>query len=195
MKSVLGVILIILLFLMLTGCSEDVQNTSETSHQTGSSQTVTYSESYTDLSEPFMDGQYIGVLRSEIKLPAETIYMESAEAMGFDKVCIFNVCGNLTMMFEENRAISCSFGSITFKDKSDFSVQLNMMNEKVSNALGVQTKEFDVICNDTSIDEREAVFSGKGVLKVEYEVENYKMTISALGANGEAIITVTQLLK
>lgn len=195
MKSVLGVILIILIFVMLTGCSDDVQNSSDTVSQTGVSETFTYSESYTDLSNQFMDSQYIGVARSEIELPAETIYMESADAIGFDNVSIYGVCGNLTMMFEDNRSISCTFGSISFTDKSDFSVRLNTMNEKIAAALGVPTKEFEVICNDSTLDEREAVFSGKGVLKAEYEVENYKLIISAIGSNGEAIIAVTQLLK
>ena len=195
MKSVLGVILIVLIFVMLTGCSDDVPNTSDTTHQIGSSESFTYSESYTDLSKQFMGGQYIGVLRSEIPLPAETIYMESAEAIGFDNVSINGVCGNLTMMFEDNRSISCTFGSKSFKDKSDFFVHLNTMNEKIAEALDVPEKEFDVICNDKTLDEREAVFSGKGVLKAEYDVDNYKLTISAIGSNGEAIITVTQLLK
>lgn len=195
MKSVFGVILIILIFVMLTGCSDEVPNSSDTTHQMGSSQSFSYSESYTDLSKQFMDSQYIGVLRSEIPLPAETIYMESADAIGFDNVSINGVCGNLTMMFEENRSISCTFGSKSFKDKSDFFVHLNTMNEKIAQALGVSEKEFDVICNDKILDEREAVFSGKGVLKAEYDVDNYKLTISAIGSNGEAIITVTQLLK
>lgn len=195
MKSVFGVILIILIFVMLTGCSDEVPNSSDSTHQMGSSQSFSYSESYTDLSRQFMDSQYIGVLRSEIPLPAETIYMESADAIGFDNVSINGVCGNLTMMFEENRSISCTFGSKSFKDKSDFFVHLNTMNEKIAQALGVSEKEFDVICNDKTLDEREAVFSGKGVLKAEYDVDNYKLTISAIGSNGEAIITVTQLLK
>lgn len=195
MKSVLGVILIILIFVMLTGCSEEVQNPSDSVQQTDSSESFSYSKSYTDLSNQFMDGQYIGVARSEIKLPAETIYMESADAIGFDNVCIHGVCGNLTMMFEDNRSISCTFGSVSFTDKLDFSVRLNTINEKIAAALGVPTKEFEVICNDSTLDEREAVFSGKGVLKAEYEVENYKLTISAIGSDGEAIITVTQLLK
>ena len=195
MKSVLDVILIVLIFVMLTGCSDDAQSTSDTPYQTGSSQSFSYSESYTDLSKQFMDCHYIGVLRTEIPLPAETIYMESAEAIGFDNVSINGVCGNLTMMFEDNRSISCTFGSKFFKDKSDFSVHLNTMNEKIAEALSVPEKEFDVICNDKTLDEREAVFSGKGVLKAEYDVENYKITISAIGSNGEAIITVTQLLK
>ena len=56
-------------------------------------------------------------------------------------------------------------------------------------------KEFNVICNEKGIDERDAVFSGKGVLKVEYDASTYKVTISAIGSNGEAIITATQLLK
>ena len=195
MKSILGVILIILILIMLTGCSDDPQNTVDTSHQTGISESFTYSESYTDLSKQFMDSQYIGVLRSEIPLPAETIYMESADAIGFDNVNINGVCGNLTMMFEDNRSISCTFGSKSFKDKSDFFVHFNTMNEKIAEALDVPEKEFDVICNDKTLDEREAVFSGKGVLKAEYDVDNYKLTISAIGSNGEAIITVTQLLK
>lgn len=195
MKSVFGVILIILIFVMLSGCSDDPQNMVETFHQTGSGQSFSYSESYTDLSKQFMGGQYIGVLRSEITLPAETIYMESADAVGFDNISINGVCGNLTMMFEDNRSISCTFGSEVFKDKSDFSVQLNTMNEKVAEELGIPVKEFDVICNKKELDEREAVFSGKGVLKLEYDVGNYKLTISAIGSNGEAIITVTQLLK
>ena len=195
MKSVLGLILIILIFAMLTGCSDDVPNTSDTTHQIGSSESFTYSESYTDLSKQFMGGQFIGVLRSEIPLPAETIYMESADAVGFDNVSINGVCGNLTMMFEDNRSISCTFGSKAFKDKSEFSVQLNTMNEKVAEACGIPVKEFDVICNVKELDEREAVFSGKGVLKLEYDVDNFKLTISAIGSNGEAIITVTQLLK
>lgn len=195
MKSILGVILIILIFVMLTGCSDEVPNSSDTTHQMGSSQSFSYSESYTDLSKQFMDSQYIGVLRSEILLPAETIYMESADAIGFDNVSINGVCGNLTMMFEDNRSISCTFGSKSFKDKSDFFVHFNTMNEKIAEALDVPEKEFDVICNDKTLDEREAVFSGKGVLKAEYDVDNYKLTISAIGSNGEAIITVTQLLK
>lgn len=195
MKSVFGVILIILIIVMLTGCSDDVQNSSDTVSQTGVSETFTYSESYTDLSNQFIDSRYIGVARSEIELPAETIYMESADAIGFDNVSIYGVCGNLTMMIEDNRSISCTFGSISFTDKSDFSVRLNTINEKIAAALGVPTKEFEVICNDSTLDEREAVFSGKGVLKAEYEVENYKLTISAIGSDGEAIITVTQLLK
>ena len=195
MKSVFGVILIILIFVMLTGCSDEVPNSSDTTHQMGSSQSFSYSESYTDLSKQFMDSQYIGVLRSEIPLPAETIYMESADAIGFDNVSINGVCGNLTMMFEDNRSISCTFGSKSFKDKSDFFVHFNNMNEKIAEALDVPEKEFDVICNDKTLDEREAVFSGKGVLKAEYDVDNYKLTISAIGSNGEAIITVTQLLK
>ena len=195
MKSVFGVILIILIFVMLTGCSDDPQNTFETSHQTDSSQSFSYSESYTDLTKQFMGGQYIGVLRSEIMLPAETIYMESAEAIGFDNVSIYGICGNMTMAFEDNRSISCTFGSKSFKDKSDFFVHFNTMNEKIAEALDVPEKEFDVICNDKTLDEREAVFSGKGVLKAEYDVDNYKLTISAIGSNGEAIITVTQLLK
>lgn len=195
MKSVLGVILIILIFVMLSGCSDDVQNSSDTVSQTGVSETFTYSESFTDLSKQFMGGQYIGVARSEIKLPEETIYMESADAIGFDNVSIHGVCGNLTMMFEDNRSISCTFGSKSYTDKNDFSVQLNTMNEKIAEALGLEVQDFTIICNDQALDEREAVFSGKGVLKAEYEVENYKLTISAIGSNGEAIIAVTQLLK
>lgn len=195
MKSVLGVVLIILLFVMLTGCSDEGQSTSNISHQTDSSHSFTYSESYTDLSKQFMGGQYIGVSRSEITLPAETIYMESAEAIGFDNVSIYGICGNITMMFEDNNSKSCTFGSKAFKDKSDFSVQLNNMNQKVADALGIPVKEFNVICNEKGIDERDAVFSGKGVLKVEYDASTYKVTISAIGSNGEAIITVTQLLK
>lgn len=195
MKSVLGVVLIILIFVMLTGCSDDPQNTVETSHQTGSSQSFSYSESYTDLSKQFMGGQYIEVLRSEIMLPSETIYMESAEAVGFDNVSIYGVCGNVTMTFEDNRSKSCTFGSKAYTDKNDFSVQLNTMNEKVAEALGLEVQDFTIICNDQTLDEREVVFSGKGVLKAEYDAGAYKLTISAIGSNGEAIITVTQLLK
>ena len=195
MKSVFGVILIILIFVMLTGCSDDPQNMVETSHQTGTSQGFSYSESYTDLSKQFMDGQYIGVLRSEITLPEETIYMESAEAIGFDNVSIYGICGNMTMAFEDNRSKSCTFGSKAYTDKNDFSVQLNTMNEKVAEAFGFEVQDFTIICNDHTLDEREVVFSGKGVLKAEYDAETYKLTISAIGSNGEAIITVTQFLK
>ena len=195
MKSVFGVILIILIFVMLTGCSDDPQNMVETSHQTGTSQGFSYSESYTDLSKQFMDGQYIGVLRSEITLPEETIYMESAEAIGFDNVSIYGICGNMTMAFEDNRSKSCTFGSNAYTDKNDFSVQLNTMNEKVAEAFGFEVQDFTIICNDHTLDEREVVFSGKGVLKAEYDAETYKLTISAIGSNGEAIITVTQFLK
>lgn len=195
MKSVLGVILIIFIFVMLTGCSDDPQNTVETSHLTGSSQSFSYSESYTDLSKQFIAGQYIGVLRSEIALPAETIYMESAEAIGFDNVSVYGVCGNVTMAFEDNRSKSCTFGSKAYTDKNDFSVQLNIMNEKVAEALGLEVQDFTIICNDQTLDERQVVFSGKGVLKAEYNAGAYKLTISAIGSNGEAIITVTQLLK
>ena len=195
MKSVFGVILIILIFVMLTGCSDDPQNMVETSHQTGTSQGFSYSESYTDLSKQFMDGQYIGVLRSEITLPEETIYMESAEAIGFDNVSIYGICGNMTMAFEDNRSKSCTFGSKAYTDKNDFSVQLNTMNEKVAEAFGFEVQDFTIICNDHTLDEREVVFSGKGVLKAEYDVGTYKLTISAIGSNGEAIITVTQFLK
>lgn len=195
MKSVLGVVLIILLFVMLTGCSDEPQNIVETSHQTGSSQSFSYSESYTDLSKQFMGGQYIGVLRSEIMLLAETIYMESAEAIGFDNVSIYGICGNMTMAFEDNRSKSCTFGSKPYTDKNDFSVQLNTLNEKIAEALGVEVQDFITICNDQTLDEREVVFSGKGVLKAEYDAGAYKLTISAIGSNGEAIITVTQLLK
>lgn len=195
MKSVLGVILIILIFVMLTSCSDDSQNSFETSHQTGSSQSFSYSESYTDLSKQFMGGQYIGVLRSEIALPAETIYMESAEAIGFDNVSIYDICGNITMTFEDNNSKACTFGSKAYTDKNDFSVQLNTLNEKIAEALGLEVQDFTIICNDQTLDEREVVFSGKGVLKAEYDAGAYKLTISAIGSNGEAIITVTQLLK
>ena len=195
MKSVFGVILIILIFVMLTGCSDDPQNTFETSHQTDSSQSFSYSESYTDLTKQFMGGQYIGVLRSEIMLPAETIYMESAEAIGFDNVSIYGICGNMTMTFEDNSSKSCTFGSKAYTDKNDFSVQLNTMNEKIAEALGLEVQDFTIICNDRTLDEREVVFSGKGVLKAEYDAGTYKLTISAIGSNGEAVITVTQFLK
>lgn len=195
MKSVFGVILIILIFVMLTGCSDEPQNTVETSHQTGSSQGFSYSESYTDLSKQFMGGQYIGVLRSEITLPAETIYMESAEAIGFDNVSIYGICGNMTMVFEDNNSKSCTFGSKAYTDKNDFSVQLNTMNEKIAEALGLEVQDFTIICNDQTLDEREVVFGGKGVLKADYDAGIYKLTISAIGSNGEAIITVTQFLK
>ena len=195
MKSVFGVILIILIFVMLTGCSDEPQNTVETSHQTGSSQGFSYSESYTDLSKQFMGGQYIGVLRSEITLPAETIYMESAEAIGFDNVSIYGICGNMTMVFEDNNSKSCTFGSKAYTDKNDFSVQLNTMNEKIAEALGLEVQDFTIICNDQTLDEREVVFGGKGVLKADYDAGIYKLTISAIGSKGEAIITVTQFLK
>ena len=195
MKSVFGVILIILIFVMLTGCSDDVPYASDTTHQIGSSESFTYSESYTDLSKQFMGGQYIGVLRSEIPLPAETIYMESAEAIGFDNVSIYGICGNMTMAFEDNSSKSCTFGSKAYTDKNDFSVQLNTMNEKIAEALGLEVQDFTIVCNDQTLDEREVVFSGKGVLKAEYDAGIYKLTISAIGSNGEAIITVTQFLK
>lgn len=195
MKSVFGVILIILIFVMLSGCSDEVPNTSDTTHQIGSSESFTYSESYTDLSKQFMGGQYIGVLRSGIALPAETIYMESADAVGFDNVSIYGICGNMTMMFEDNKSMSCTFGSKSYTDKTEFSVQFNNLNEKIAEALGVEAQAVTIVCNDKTLDEREAVFSGKGVLKAEYDAGNYKLTISAIGSNGEVIITVTQLLK
>ena len=69
------------------------------------------------------------------------------------------------------------------------------MNEKIAEALGLEVQDFTIICNEQTLDEREVVFSGKGILKAEYDVGTYKLTISAIGSNGEAIITVTQFLK
>lgn len=195
MKSVFGVILIIIIFIMLTGCSEEGEDISETTHQTVSGESASYSESYTDLSEQFFKGQYIGVNRSEILIPADTIFMESSEAIGFERVNIYDVCGNITVMFEDERSKSCTFGSEPFTEKTELSVQLNTMNEKIAEALGVTVQDFDFICNDKTLDELKGVFAGKGVLKTEYDFGTYSLTVSAIGSNGEAVITVTQLLK
>lgn len=195
MKSVFGVILIIIIFIMLTGCSEEGEDISETTHQTVSGESASYSESYTDLSEQFFKGQYIGVKRSEILIPADTIFMESSEAIGFERVNIYDVCGNITVMFEDERSKSCTFGSEPFIEKTELSVQLNTMNEKIAEALGVTVQDFDFICNDKTLDELKGVFAGKGVLKTEYDFGTYSLTVSAIGSNGEAVITVTQLLK
>ena len=195
MKSVFGVILIILIFIMLTGCSEEGEDISETTHQTVSEESLSYSESYTDLSEQFFKGQYIGVNRSEISIPADTIFMESSEAIGFERVNIYGVCGNITVMFEDEKSKSCTFGSKAFTDKTELSVQINTVNEKIAEALGVPVQDFDFICNDKTLDELKGVFAGKGVLKTEYDFGTYSLTVSAIGSNGEAVITVTQLLK
>lgn len=195
MKSVFGVILIIIIFIMLTGCSEEGEDISETTHQTVSGESASYSESYTDLSEQFFKGQYIGVNRSEILIPADTIFMESSEAIGFERVNIHGVCGNITVMFEDERSKSCTFGSEPFTEKTELSIQLNTMNEKIAEALGVTVQDFDFICNDKTLDELKGVFAGKGVLKTEYDFGTYSLTVSAIGSNGEAVITVTQLLK
>lgn len=195
MKSVFGVILIIIIFIMLTGCSEEGEDISETTNQTVSGESASYSESYTDLSEQFFKGQYIGVNRSEILIPADTIFMESSEAIGFERVNIYDVCGNITVMFEDERSKSCTFGSEPFTEKTELSVQLNTMNEKIAEALGVTVQDFDFICNDKTLDELKGVFAGKGVLKTEYDFGTYSLTVSAIGSNGEAVITVTQLLK
>lgn len=195
MKSVFGVILIIIIFIMLTGCSEEGEDISAMTHQTVSGESASYSESYTDLSEQFFKGQYIGVNRSEILIPADTIFMESSEAIGFERVNIYDVCGNITVMFEDERSKSCTFGSEPFTEKTELSVQLNTMNEKIAEALGVTVQDFDFICNDKTLDELKGVFAGKGVLKTEYDFGTYSLTVSAIGSNGEAVITVTQLLK
>lgn len=195
MKSVFGVILIILIFIMLTGCSEEGEDISDTTHKTVSQESLSYSESYTDLSEQFIKGQYIGVNRSEILISEDTIFMESSEAIGFERVNIYGVRGNITVMFEDEKSKSCLFGSEAFTDKTELSVQINTVNEKVAEALGVPVQDFDFICNDKTLDELKGVFAGKGVLKTEYDFGTYSLTVSAIGSNDEAVITVTQLLK
>lgn len=194
MKSVLGVIIIILIFIILAGCSDE-ENRTDKANQTEGDSNAGYSEIYTDLSEQFTENRYIGVSRSEIPLPTETVYMESAEAIGFDNIIIYGVRGSMTMMFKDGKSISCTFGSKAFKEKSDFSVKINNLNEKIAEALGTSVHEFKIVCNDKTLDEREAVFSGKGVLETEYDAGVCKLVIKAIGSDKEAIVTVTQILK
>ena len=68
MKSVFGVILIILIFVMLTGCSDDVSDFSDTTHLTESNQSFSYSESSFDITNQFSSGVYLSIKTSEIDL-------------------------------------------------------------------------------------------------------------------------------
>ncbi len=195
MKTVCGVILLIILFLICCGCSDEDSSAQNSSMAITSGESYSYSESYKDISAEFISGKYLGKARDEIVLPEETIYMESAEAFGFDNISVYEVCGTLTMSFKESKTHSCTFGSIVYKDETEFFVKLNEVNSKIAKELGVEVSEFSLINSSKEMDERKVVFSGKGFLKSEYETDLYKLTLSAVGTNGEAIITITQILK
>ena len=55
-------------------------------------------------------------------------------------------------------------------------------------------KEFDYV-GPEEMDEYESLFSGKGILKSVYETGDTIITLSAIGTNNEAVITVSQILK
>ena len=60
--------------------------------------------------------------------------------------------------------------------------------------LNVTLKEFDYV-GPEEMDEYESLFSGKGILKSVYETGDTIITLSAIGTNNEAVITVSQILK
>jgi len=195
MKTILGVILILIVILMMSGCSDEGQPVIEAGDNMGSNESFSYSESLAQISEQISTGAFLGKTKAEVDIPPEKFYMESEGAIGYDAVCLYETSGTVTMLLKEQKVIECTFGSKPFTEQNTFDSQLKAINKNISTALSLEMKEFSFICGDKSLDELEAVFQGKGILKVDYQTDRFNLTITAVGTNGEATISVSQQMK
>ena len=194
MKSVLGVIIIILIFVMLTGCSDDVNDFLDTTHQTESNQSFSYSESSFDITNQFSSGAYLSVKTSQIDIPIEHRFMEGDNALGFDNVSLFGINGDMTVIYNNDKINSSTFCTKSYKDKLLLNQDMTLINNKIAEVFALEPNEYTLVCNDKEKDEFEAVFDGSGVLFVNYSTENFEIRIQVLSSNGEAVISVTQYL-
>lgn len=190
MKTVLGFILLVFLIISFCGCSDEmpVESNEEKPLQS------VFKQEYVEISDCFFKGSFIGKSKDNISIPKTNLFMENKDSVGFDYVSIFGINGTVTFTFENGTVFSTTFGTKSYIDKSLLKHDLIGLNEKISKELGVDIKEFDYLCpND--MDEYEALFAGKGVIKTVYETNDCSITLNAIGTNNEAVITLSQIKK
>lgn len=194
MKSVFGVILIILIFIMLSGCSDEEQNFSETTRQTENNQSISYSESSFDITNQFSSGAYLNIKTSEIDIPIEHRFMEGDNALGFDNISLFGIKGDMTVIYNNDKINTSTFCTKSYNDKLLLNQDMARINSKTAEFFALEQHEYTLICNDKEKDEFEAILDGSGVLVVNYSTDNFEIRIQVLSSNKEAVISVTQYI-
>ena len=190
MKTGLGFILLILLFISLCGCSDEIPIENVVS----ASEKNIFTQEYTEISDFFFKEGFIGESKDSIPIPKTNLFMENDNSLGFDYVTMFGMKGNITFTLEEGKVFSATFGSNSYIEKNLYKHTLTAANQKIAKMLNVTLKEFDYV-GPEEMDEYESLFSGKGILKSVYETGDTIITLSAIGTNNEAVITVSQILK
>lgn len=190
MKTGLEFILLVLWFILLCGCSNEIPIESIALKPEKS----IFTQEYIEISDCFFEEGFIGKSKDSIPIPKTNLFMENDNSLGFDYVTMFEMNGNITFTLEEGKVFSASFGSNSYIEKNPYKHTLTATNQKIAKMLNVSLKEFDYV-GPEEMDEYEALFSGKGILKSVYETGDTIITLSAIGTNNEAVITVSQILK
>lgn len=190
MKTILGFILLVLLFISLCGCSDETPTEGVASMPAKS----VFTQEYIEISDFFFKEDFIDKSKESLPIPKTNLFMENNKSIGFDYVSMFGIEGNITFTVEEGKVFSATFGSRSYIEKNLFKHELASANQKIAEMLNVNLKEFDYVGPDET-DEYESLFLGKGILKAVYGTGKTIITLSAIGTNNEAVITVSQILK
>lgn len=190
MKTVFGIILLLLIFLLLTGCSDEGQPIDIDTDMAEQRGNANFNIELFEVADQLVSGSYLGKTRESLGIPTDNLFMEGEKTVGFDQVSFLGIDGSMTMLLENDLVNSCTFSTDACKEKSTLRANLDEVNKFIADSLNLQKNEFDFICNDKTIDEYDALFSGKGVLKTVYEVDRRSVAVNVIGSGNEAAISI-----
>lgn len=185
------IVLLLLVFLMLTGCSENPDPISiDLSENDEEAVPLIPEQEYHEIGEQLIGGGWMNRKPSDFGIPEDNIFVTDSELVSYDYVSLFGTEGNIAFYLRDEKISKCVFGSNPYDDRTVFSEALNLVNKSVAEAAGQEVKELTFTGHDDTEDEWELFYNGGGTFKAEYELNGLSLSVEGIGVNSMATIVV-----
>ena len=185
------IVLLLLVFLMLTGCSDKPDPISTDLPEISEEAAPLIPEQeYYEIGEQLIGGSWIGGSPSEFGIPEDNIFATDSELVSYDYVSVFGTEGNIAFYLRDEKVSKCVFGSNPYDDRTVYTEALNLVNKSIAEALGQEVKELIFTGHDDTEDEWDLFYQGGGTFTVDYEKNGFAVSVRGIGINSMATVVV-----
>ncbi len=185
------IVLLLLVFLMLTGCSDKPDPISaDLPINDEEAAPLIPEQEYHEIGEQLIGGGWMNGKPSDFGIPEDNVFLTDNELVSYDYVSLFGTQGNIAFYLCDEKVAKCVFGSNPYDDRTVFSEALDFVNKSVAETVRQEVRELTFTGQDDSEDEWELFYNGGGTFKAEYEFQGLSLSVEGIGVNSMATIVV-----